>query len=253
MSQSYRWSRSPVPPQRWVMHERGHVAIDHEFARGLLGSVNHHLRTPLTVVLGHAELLVDREDELPAEVRQSLACLLRAAQRLDEVVIGVCELMDIACVGLGPMASVDISELVAEEVATYRKRAAQRGVRIQVCGEPEQRCLVDPRRLRRAVRELLDNALTCAPEQSMVQVVSTTSATRIRIAVSDQGVDVVDGERRARPFVRGAHPHQSPAGRGMGLALASAVAAWHGGRLVLSKGFGRGVQACIELPTTPCT
>jgi K+-sensing histidine kinase KdpD len=40
---------------------------------GLVESVNHNLRTPLTVVWGHAELLIDPERELPAEVHQLLA------------------------------------------------------------------------------------------------------------------------------------------------------------------------------------
>lgn len=252
MSESYVWSGRPSAADRGATPQRGQAPVDQEFARGLLGSVNHHLRTPLTVVLGHAELLIDHEQELPPEVRQSLACLLRAAERLSDAVVGVCDLMDIAGVGPRSLDSVDISEMVAEEVATCRDRAAQRGVRLLVSGEPAQRCVADSRRLRRALRELLDNALTYAPDGSTVRVASITSATGTRIKVTDHGdgIHPDDRARLVRPFERGSHPRQSPAGRGMGLALASAAAAWHGGRLVLSRRLGRGLQACIELPTT---
>ena len=250
MSESIMWSGRPPAANRLVAGEGGSAPVDPEFARGLRGSVNHHLRTPLTVVLGHAELLMDREQELPPEVRQALACLLRAAERLNDVIVGVCDLMEIACVGPDTMDLVDISELVAEEVATYRDRAARRGVRLLISGEPAQRCIADSRRLRRALRALLDNALTYAPDQSTVRVAAATSAagTRIKVTDSGDGIEAADRARLARPFERGAHPRKPPAGQGMGLALASAVAAWHGGRLVLSQRLDQGLQACIELP-----
>ncbi len=235
-------------PTAW----NGHVTADREFTPGLLESVNHHLRTPLTVVLGHAELLAERESDLPLGVGQSLACLLRAAQRLDDVVGGVCDLMDLACVDPDPVRSIDITKLVTQEVATFGERAAKRGVRLQTSGEPAQQCIADPRRLRRALRELLDNALTYAPDRSSVRVACTSSVTRLRIEVTDQGdgIDVNDRERLKRPFERGTHPRQPITGRGMGLAVASAVAVWHGGGLTLSAGPGGGLRACIELPAS---
>ena len=214
-------------------------------------SVNHHLRTPLTVVLGHAELLTNPEHELPPDVRQSLACLLQAAERLSEVVVAVCDLVDIACVDPDAVSFVAVSELVADEVVTYGDRAVRRGARLMVTGEPALRCIADPRRLRRALRALIDNALTYAPDASTVVVRVATSATGTRITVTDSGdgIDLDDRARLARPFERGSHPRQLPGGQGMGLAVASAVAAWHGGSLELSQRAGRGFQACIELPT----
>lgn len=123
--------------------------------------------------------------------------LRRAAQRLNDVSVGVYDLMDIAGVGPHTMDSVDLSELVAEEVATHRERAGQRGVRLLVSGDPAQQCIADSRRLRRALRKLLENALTYAPDQSTVRVASTASATGARITVSDHG-DGIDSDDRQR-------------------------------------------------------
>jgi diguanylate cyclase (GGDEF)-like protein len=80
---------------------RSAVAADRAFTRALVDSVSDCLRTPLAVVSGHAELLSQHEHELPAEVHQSLVALRRAARRLDDVVVGVRDLVDIACVPLG--------------------------------------------------------------------------------------------------------------------------------------------------------
>lgn len=248
MSEHRSRSRPSSTVDRLACREAGQTAV------GQLGgwreSVNHHLRTPLTVVLGHAELLTDPERELPPEVRESLECLLRAAQRLDDVVGGVCHLMDVMSAGTRVAGPVDIAALVAEEVASFQDRASRRGLHLAASAEPPQPCLADSRRLRQALRELLDNAVTHAPDGSTVRVTSCSSPTCVRMTVSDHGdgIDPHERERLTRPFERGAHPRQAPSGRGMGLSVAAAVAASHGGRLVLSGEPGRGFEACIELP-----
>jgi light-regulated signal transduction histidine kinase (bacteriophytochrome) len=90
-----------------------HLTDDHELTRGLLESVNHHLRTPLTVVLCRAELLVEQQHELPAEVNESITALLRAARRLNEVVVGVCDLVATTCVDPKTSDTIDIATLAA--------------------------------------------------------------------------------------------------------------------------------------------
>jgi two-component system sensor histidine kinase SenX3 len=245
-----RRPRELSSPERGAAGIPSFLGADHELARGLVESVSHHLRTPLTVVSGYAELLIDDECELPAQIHQSLACVLRAGRRLEDVVAGICDLIDLSCVDPNAVKALDVSELVADEVAMYRDRAVQRGIRLRTGGDPVANCVVDSRGLRRALRELLDNALTYAPRQSTVRAVTTVAATGIRIIVSDHGdgIDSADRERLTRPFERGIHPRQPAAGRGMGLALASVVAASHRGRLILTECAGGGLQACLELP-----
>ena len=150
--------------------------------------------------------------------------------------------------------TVDVSGLVIEEVAVWRVRAARGGVRVVASVDQSVTCVADSRRLRRALRELLDNALTFAPDRSTVVVAAVVAGTGIRIEVSDQGdgIDMTDGARLALPFERGTHPRQPAAGRGMGLALASVVAASHGGRLVLMPNPGGGLRAGLEIPVD-CT
>lgn len=225
------------------------AAGEHVFARELVERVNHHLRTPLTVVLCHAELLIGHEHEVPAEVHASHLAVLRAAQRLSDVVLGVCDLVAASVEPMTP-EPVDITELVAEEVHVHRDRAAGRGVRFLISGARPQTCVTDARRLRRALRELLDNAITYAPDSSTVRVSSAASAAGTRIEVCDHGdgIDPADRERLTRPFERGTHPRQPVAGRGMGLALAAVLAASLGGHLLLSEGSDPGLQASLELP-----
>jgi signal transduction histidine kinase len=67
-----------------------------ELNRSLAETVNHNLRTPLATMLGHAELLLDQQDDLPAEAAHSVEVLSRAGQRLNDVVTWISEWIDLA-------------------------------------------------------------------------------------------------------------------------------------------------------------
>ena len=67
-----------------------------ELSRSLAENVNHSLRTPLTTILGHTELLLDQRDDFPPEATPSLDAVWRAGQRLDEVVNWISEWIDVA-------------------------------------------------------------------------------------------------------------------------------------------------------------
>jgi signal transduction histidine kinase len=228
----------------------GSLTADYELARQLVEALSHHLRTPLTVIIGHAGLLAGGEHELQAAALRSLVTVQRAASRLNDVAASICDLFDVACVDPDAVAAIDVTELVAAEVTALRDRASQRGVRFLVDGEPGIVCVADPPRLRRAVGELLDNALTYGPATSIVGVTTTATDTGIQVTISDQGsgIDPAERERLVRPFERGIHPRQPLAGRGMGLALATAIAAAHQGRLTLSESLGGGLRVSLELP-----
>ena len=249
MSEHDRWPSDPSPAEDGSC-ARDPVSDGQHLTRELAKSVHHHVRTPLTGVVGHAELLLDREDELPADVRRSLAALLQAARRLNDVALGVCDLIDMTCADPNGVEPVDITALVAAEVAACRERAEPRGVRFLICSEPGGRCVTDARRLRRALRELLDNAVTHAPERSTIRVTCAITISGLRIEVTDDGAGIgaADRARLAKPFERGTHPHRPDAGRGMGLAVASTAAAALGGRLILSEGSRGGLRASLELP-----
>lgn len=232
-----------------MVRPHGDAGDGHLFTRELVERVNHHLRTPLTVVMCHAELLAEHEHEVPAAVHASHMAVLRAARRLSEVVLGVCDLVATSVEPLS-LETVDIAGAVAREVQANQDRAARRGISLVVGVESPATCTSDDRRLRRAIRELLEDALSHAPDASTVRITSGSSADGVWIEVIDEGhgIDAVDRERLARPFERGTHPWQPVVGRGMGLALAVVLAASLGGRLRFAETQAPGHEVRLELP-----
>src|ERR1700712_162495 len=81
-----------------------------ELSRSLAETVNHNLRTPLTTMLGHAELLLDQQDQFPPEAARSLEALWRAGQRLNDVVTWISEWIDLAYTPEGEGKGADLAE-----------------------------------------------------------------------------------------------------------------------------------------------
>lgn len=93
-----------------------------ELNRSLAETVNHNLRTPLTTILGHAELLLDQQDDFPPEASRSLEVVWRAGQQLNDVVGWISEWIDLAYIsegegeGKGKGKGADLAEYLDRDV-----------------------------------------------------------------------------------------------------------------------------------------
>jgi signal transduction histidine kinase len=93
-----------------------------ELNRSLAETVNHNLRTPLAVMLGHAELLLDQQAELSPEANRSLEALWRAGQRLNDVVTWISEWIDLAYTPIDEDEGESAGEGKGTDLADYLDR-----------------------------------------------------------------------------------------------------------------------------------
>jgi CHASE2 domain-containing sensor protein len=131
----------------------------------------------------------------------------------------------------------DLADLAIEAADGCWQRAAERGLRIvtppaPVDGEPGAVATCDAQLVRRALVNLLDNAMRAAPRGSAIEVAVEREGPGWRLSVSDHGPGIpeADRERVFRPWWRGAEADPS-SGAGLGLAFVALVAQRHGGRV----------------------
>ena len=218
-----------------------------------VAAVSHEFRTPITALTHLTDLLDNAEP--PADRRPLYyQALARETRRLREMVEN---LLDFGRIEAGRYRykpeAVDPADLVRSVVEEFRfhSSAAGREFRCETAGDPVLLDL-DREAIRRAVWNLLDNAVKYSADGTSVtiQVVSENGWTAISVADRGCGVARQDRTRIFQKFVRGtAGEAGAVKGTGIGLAMVQAIVRAHGGRIELESRVGEGSRFTILLPT----
>ena len=208
--------------------------------------------------LQHVTELLEEDDELPRERRQSLyAALGRSTGRLRGLVES---LLDFARMEDGrkpyDLSLVDPAALVSNVIGEFERNApSERTVISRDLAVPGTLCCrADVPALGHALWNLLDNAVKYSTEPHLVTVSVGHRGNAIAIAVADQGFGIPAGERQSvfQKFIRGSGSvRRGIKGTGLGLAMVSHIIAAHGGRIELETEEGRGSTFTILLPAAP--
>jgi len=216
----------------------------------------HHLRTPLTVMRGYLELLLDGTyGKISPKVREILGRFRLSAQRLIKIVN---EFLDITQFQLGKevitiQPDVDIEPILDEAVEELGYEAEARGIWLKF-EKPKEipRIKADPEKLKIALFNIVDNGIKYTKKGGVTISVSKTDA-KIQIAVKDTGAGIPKEEQKelfTRLFERGKEAEKlHSTGKGIGLYITYHIIKAHQGRIwAESEGKGKGSTFFIELP-----
>jgi signal transduction histidine kinase len=221
-----------------------------ERMRRFTADASHELRTPLTSVRGLAEYGLQQGDAASREELLRLMGLIAGESgRMSRLVD---DLLLLARFDTGrPLdrRPVDLASLAAEAVQRARIVAPGRPVTLEAA-EP---VIVDgdEGRLTQVIDNLIGNALQHTPPGSPVTVAVTGGPGHAELTVADHGPGMT-AEQASRVFERfyrtdGARTRAS-GGAGLGLAIASSLAAAHGGEITVETAPGEGAAFCLRLP-----
>jgi two-component system sensor histidine kinase MprB len=208
--------------------------------RQLVVDASHELRTPLTSLRTNVEVL-EQANGLPDRERSAILSDLKA--QLLELTRLVEDLLELARTGEEQRTpeAVQLDQLVAE--AVERARVLARDVRFETTLEPTTVQGV-PRRIERAVSNLLDNAAKWSPPGGRVLVEVRDGEVRVRD--EGPGIAEADVERVFDRFYRADHARGVP-GSGLGLAIVRDVAEEHGGAVTAANGTQGGAELRLRL------
>lgn len=241
---------------RALAREASELQAREEAARlqeDFLSAAAHDLRTPLTVVLGQAELLErrrQRDPSAPVDPQgQGLARIAREARRLRDLVT---QLLDARRLEQGgavmDMAPADLLVLVE----SVRERYAEGGVGVSV-DEPALSLVasIDSARIEQVLDNLVENALKYTPGGDAPEIHVAAVDDEARIAVVDHGVGIPESDRRLifERFYRASNAQSiTDTGLGLGLYICRRIVEQHGGRIWFEPTPGGGTTFVIGLP-----
>jgi signal transduction histidine kinase len=145
---------------------------------------------------------------------------------------------------------VDLSALAADEADAVQPAADKKGLALTVDADASVRASGQPALLRKAVRNLLDNAVKYTREGSVRVDVGTTADGQARLTCTDTGVGMSDEEcaTATERFYRGTEAGRMAQGSGLGLSLIRRIVEEHDGELRLDSTPGEGTRVTIILP-----
>jgi two-component system OmpR family sensor kinase len=226
-----------------AMLQRLEVAFSSQ--REFLDDVGHELRTPITIVRGHLELL----DDDPVDRRRTIEVVLAQLDRMNRCVDDLLLLARAERPDFLHPGSVALGEFAAQVLAMVRP-LGDRDWRL-VLGESGT-VQADADRLTQAMVNLTTNAVRHTEPGEQIELGAAMEGTHARLWVRDEGMGIApeDQERIFRRFVRGrGRATNRSEGTGLGLAIVNAIAVAHGGRTELESVVGVGSTFSLVIPT----
>ena len=208
-----------------------------------VAAVSHEFRSPLSSISQMAELMA--EDRWPSEAhrRRGVEVLGRETARLRRLVEGLLEFSRMEAGNGGyRLESVDLDPLVRGVAAEFPG--------VTVCGEGGV-ALGDADALRRAVWNLVENAVKYSPDGGGVTVTMERAETRLAVRVKDEGMGIPAAELNLifGRFYRGREAKvRQMKGTGIGLAMVKHIVEGHGGEVRVESEMGRGSTFSLLLP-----
>jgi len=217
-------------------------------------NVSYQLRSPLTTILGYAELLEsERPGPLSDKQREQVDSILTAADHLSKVISNI---LDLAMIEAGKMelelSSFSLRGAIEDAVDLVVSSAQNTKVRVEIlCDDRIGNIHADERRIKQVLFNLLSNALRFTGAGGHIKIEASKpvpSENIIRLAVSDNGKGIAADKQSSvfDSFTTGGDTR----GAGLGLALVRSFVELHGGDVKIKSAPGSGTSVICQLPET---
>lgn len=238
-----------------VFHDVTEVKTLEGVRREFLANVSHEFRTPLTIINGYVETLLDGALDDRAMAERSLRVMQQNGQRLVALIEDLLTIsqMEHRAAQLA-LEVVDLREVLDRVLSRLEPAIAERQARIELDWPQGLGSSVeaDPRRIEQVFANLLENALRHgAPKDGVVAVVAQSLGREIAISFRDNGpgIPIEDQPHIFERFYR-VHKDRSRAGggTGLGLSIVKHVVNAHRGHVTVESAPGTGACFRIVLP-----
>jgi signal transduction histidine kinase len=213
--------------------------------RHLMADIAHELRTPLAVLEGRLEGMLD--GVYPRDEAQ-ITAVLQETRMLTRLVD---DLRTLAHTESGTLAlqkePTDIGILIHDAAAAFSADAAERTIALTVTAPADLPLVtVDPLRIREVLVNLISNAMRHTPDGGRVSVAATSQPASIAVMVSDTGSGIA-AEELPKIFDR-FYKGRASRGSGLGLTIARNLVVAHGGEIRADSVEGKGTEVTFTLP-----
>ncbi len=223
-----------------------------QMRRDFVGNVSHEMRTPLTVISGYLETLVDHGDELPEKWRRAINTMAQQSSRMEALIT---DLILLSRIETGEQMQTDavtnVAALIRQICNDAEALSGDQSHEFSLQLDDSHWLNGDESQLRSAFSNLIFNAVKYTPAGGTITVSWRADREGGHLSVKDTGIgiDPVHIPRLTERFYR-ADPsrHKDTGGTGLGLAIVKHVLINHDGRLDIRSYIGMGSEFICHFP-----
>jgi signal transduction histidine kinase len=225
-----------------------------DMKNNFVANVSHELRTPLTSISAYSEILQHDPGSMSDSVREEFLSVIHTeSQKLSTVINDILELNSMENGrSQAKQSEVDIVQLAQRLVESWKSRALERGIALElVCSLNSMQMVADEILIKQLLGHLLGNAFKFTPDGGRVQLKILETGTAIKLVVEDTGIGIPE-DQLVDIFDRfyqvdGSATRQHN-GQGVGLAICQDIVKHHDGRIWAENAKDQGARFTVLLP-----
>jgi two-component system sensor histidine kinase ResE len=223
-----------------------------QLRRDFVANVSHEFRTPLTVIKGSLEALMDGTIDQTEDVERYHRRMFSETKSLERLVGDLLELSRLQSAKIVVnKEKIHIPSLLSDVIRSLQTLADKKEIQIVYQGLWEVPALIgDYDRLRQLFVIFIDNAVKYSPESTVITIDSKlTEENTLEVIIQDQGYGISEDEL---PYVWDrfykSDKSRKSSGTGLGLAIAKHLVQLHQGQVSLTSELGKGTTVTVHLP-----
>lgn len=219
-----------------------------EERRAFTAVVSHELRNPLTAIVGHVDLLRERDD-LPGRVPAQLEIIANAGERMQDLVASI--LQQTGRTPQEPFEPVDLRGVVEASAASYAPLISGNRQELTIAGAATLIISGDAFRLRQVLDNLLSNAVKYTSAGGHISVGLAMVAGQVEVTIVDDGAGMTAEElpRVFEPYFRTESAVRAGiSGTGLGMGIVREIVAAHEGSIDVASEVGVGTRVTLRFP-----
>mgnify|MGYP000887697089 FL=1 len=244
--------RVKVVPPYIVMRNITNEKLFENAKMDFVNSIVHEFSTPLAVINGYVQLLIEKREKLPEEVLETIVRISRSTNRLARLVeeLGLLSNLELQNYRV-KVETVNLRELVDEAIGDLESKWKRKKLQIEVSVSPDIYAAADSMLLFRIISNLISNAVKYSSIGEKIEITSYETDRKIFLSVKDNGIGIKSDElpRVFERFYRASNAKTSgSSGLGLGLSLVKHALNLIGGTIDIRSRYMLGTTVTISFP-----
>lgn len=227
------------------------IKVALEAQKRFSADASHDLRTPLSVIMTESEVALANENSTTSDYVEALSNVLGEAQDMSRLVEDLLLLARIDTArSISNKKEITIKEIIEPMIVSAKKQADQKHIALSISSIPDAIITADEHHIRRALKNIVQNAIRYTPESGSIAVDVVKDSHHILIKIKDSGIGISEHDlpHVFERFYKAEHARSDTSGSGLGLAIAKEAVLHHNGEIDIQSEINKGTVIRLKLP-----